>query len=67
KLHEYSESMPDIKLWGNTAIASYTYDVSWEMNGKSYKESGKDLFVFTYENGKWQAVWRKLMPNKENN
>jgi hypothetical protein len=66
-LKKYSESEPEIHIWGNTAIASYKYDVAWEMNGKSFDESGKDLFVFTYENGKWLAVWRKLVPDKKGN
>lgn len=67
KLQKYNESKPDIFVWGNTAVASYRYDVAWEMNGKFYDETGKDLFVFTYENGKWLAVWRQLFPVKGGN
>lgn len=65
-VNKYDESEAEIYVWGSTAIASYEYDVEWEMNGKSYKEQGRDLFVFTYENGKWLAVWRKVIPNKGN-
>ena len=67
KLQKYSESEPELHVWGNTAVVSYKYDLAWEMNGKSYDELGRDLFVFTYENGKWLAVWRKLIPDKEGN
>lgn len=66
-INEYKESEPEIYVWGNTAIASYKYDIAWEMKGKSFKEPGQDLFVFTYTNGKWLAVWRKVIPIKENN
>ena len=61
---EYSEAEPEIYVFGNTAIASYKYDIAWETNGQSFKESGRDLFVFTHADGKWLAVWRKLIPQK---
>jgi hypothetical protein len=28
------------------------------MNGKSFREAGRDFFVLIFENGKWLAVWR---------
>jgi hypothetical protein len=60
---EYKESEPEIHIWGTTAIAWYNYEMNWKMNGDSYEESGKDLFVFTSESGKWMAIWRKVMPD----
>ena len=62
---EHHESEPEIDVFENTAIASYKYDFTWEMKGKSHKESGHSLFVFTYTGGKWVAVWRKLVPIKK--
>ena len=64
-LHDYRESDPEIYMWGNTAIASYKYEIAWEMDGKSYRESDRDLFVFSNELGKWLAVWRTLIPSSE--
>ncbi len=60
---DYAESEPEIHIWGTTAIAWYNYEMSWKMNGDSCQESGKDLFVFTSESGKWLAIWRKVMPD----
>ena len=65
KVKKYSESALDVRVWEKTAIVSYKYDVVWEMDGKMYEESGKDLFVFTFERGKWLAVWRKLIPGNK--
>ncbi|MBN2364903.1 MAG: nuclear transport factor 2 family protein [Calditrichaeota bacterium] len=59
-LHKYEESQPEVHVWGNTAIAWYDYEIGWEMNGKSHQESGKDLFVFSWQDGKWLAIWRRL-------
>ena len=65
KVKKYSESALDVRVWEKTAIVSYKYDVVWEMGGKAYEESGKDLFIFTFECGKWLAVWRKLIPGNK--
>ena len=48
-------------VWENTATVSYGYDISRIVDGKSYNESVKDLFIFTYENSQWLAVWRKFI------
>ena len=59
-IKQYQESDPEIYVWGNTATAFYNYEIAWETNGKSFKEKGRDFFVFTYEDGKWLVVWRMV-------
>jgi len=59
-IKQYSESEPEIHVWANTATAFYNYEIAWEMNGKSFKEAGRDFFIFTFEDGKWLAVWRMV-------
>src|SRR5216683_1104926 len=50
KVHEYKESEPVIELWGNTALATCGWEIAYEMEGKVYRDSGQDLFVFGFEN-----------------
>jgi len=59
-INDYQESDPEIHVWANTATAFYNYEIGWEMDGKSFKESGRDFFVFTFEDDKWLAVWRMV-------
>jgi len=59
-IKDYKESDTEIHVWTNTATAFYNYEMAWEMNGKSFNEKGRDFFVFTYEDGKWLAVWRMV-------
>lgn len=59
-IKDYQESDPEIHVWGDTAIAFYNFEIAWEMKGKSSKETGRDFFVFTFENDKWLAVWRMV-------
>lgn len=62
-IHEYKESEPDVNVFAYTAIVSYKFDIDYDMKGKNYKESGRDLFVLIKEEERWQAVWRILIPD----
>jgi hypothetical protein len=59
---EFRESEPTIDLCGNTAVATFGWEMAWTMNGRSHRESGHDLFVFTREDGRWWTVWRTMLP-----
>jgi len=59
--HEFSSSEPDIDIMGDTAVAIYTFYVRYELNGKSYRENGRDLLVFSLSSGKWCVVWRTVL------
>jgi hypothetical protein len=59
-IKDYQDSDPEVHVWANTATAFYNFEIGWEMNGKSFKESGRDFFVFTFEDNKWMAVWRMI-------
>jgi ketosteroid isomerase-like protein len=55
---------PRIHVTGGTAVATYGWDMTYELNSQVYTESGHDLFVFTGADGKWLAVWRALLPSR---
>lgn len=61
----FSEREPDIDVNGNVAIVSYTFDISYEIEGKRRREQGRDLFVLRYENKRWRVLWRTLLPQAE--
>ena len=60
KVKEYKEAEPEIDLWGNTAAATYGWEMVYELKGETYHESGWDVFVFAHDGTKWQAVWRTI-------
>jgi len=51
-----------IDVVGQTAVASYVFDIRYELEGVAYQESGRDLFVFSREQTTWRAVWRTMLP-----
>lgn len=59
---EFRESEPTIDVCGDTAVATFGWEMAWTMNGRSHRESGHDLFVFAREDGRWWAVWRTMLP-----
>jgi ketosteroid isomerase-like protein len=59
---EYKEGEATVDVWGDTAVATYPWQMAWQMGGQSSRESGHDVFIFIREAGKWLAVWRTLLP-----
>lgn len=64
-IHMVKESEHVIHVWGDTALATYAFEMEYEMNGKNYHDTGRDLFVFTRTGKTWQAVWRTIIPVTE--
>lgn len=62
-LTDYEESAQAIDVWGDTAVASFRWDMAWISGGESHRESGHDVFVFRRAtgDGTWQAVWRTMI------
>ena len=55
-------SEPQIDVSGDTAVAICPWDMTYELNGQEYRESGHDMFILSRVDGKWTAVWRALLP-----
>ena len=61
-IHDPHEEDAAIDVFGDTAIATYRFEITYEMNGKTFNESGRDIFIFVREEEGWQAVWRTVVP-----
>ncbi|NIN72610.1 MAG: DUF4440 domain-containing protein [Gemmatimonadetes bacterium] len=61
RVHEYDEQDLQIDVCGSTAVASYAFQLIFERAGLRYSSTGRDLFVFSEEAGKWLAVWRTML------
>lgn len=64
---EYHEDPPAIDVWGDTAVASYRWAMSWVTRGAPDSGAGCDVLVFRRMAGpgaleeEWRAVWRTMM------
>ena len=61
-VQSYEEADVRVEVFGAAAVVSYRYDLTYVMDGESFQDTGHDLYVFQQENGRWQAVWRTLVP-----
>lgn len=64
-VREFKGSDPVIDLWESTAVATFSWEIVYEMSGQDYHESGHDLLVLTRDEGRWQAVWRAILPSAQ--
>jgi len=62
-LTSYRESAHAVDVWGETAVASYRWEMAWLAGGVPNQEAGHDVFVFRRAAGSggiWRAVWRTM-------
>jgi ketosteroid isomerase-like protein len=57
----FEEIEPHVDVFGDAAVATYRFDVTYEMGGQTLRDRGGDLFVLRRENGGWKAVWRTML------
>jgi ketosteroid isomerase-like protein len=61
EMQEYGESDLQIDVTGDTAVASYAFDMLYKRSSANYRATGRDLWVFSRQGGKWLAVWRTML------
>ena len=55
-IHSWEERDPLIRVYGDAAVVAYYFDMSFDMDGRTIEMSGRDMFFFVKEDGRWQAV-----------
>ncbi|MFY9558273.1 MAG: nuclear transport factor 2 family protein [Blastocatellia bacterium] len=60
-VRDFKINNPGIDVFGNTAIATYSYEIEYEMGGERFNDAGRDVFVLVRDNDRWQAVWRTMI------
>ena len=61
KINNFKEEDATVYVYGDTAIASYGYDITYKMDKHSMNDSGRDMFVFIYGDKKWQTALRTML------
>jgi hypothetical protein len=55
-LTSYREGQYSVDVWGDTAVASFCWDMAWLAGDVPNHETGCDVFAFRHADGKWLAV-----------
>ena len=62
-VHAADFAEPDIQTWGDTAVATYRFTLDYAMGGGARNhDTGWDILVLCRAAGKWQVVWRTIIP-----
>jgi uncharacterized protein DUF4440 len=56
RIQRWEEVDPVIHVYGGSAVVAYYFDMSFEMGGQTIDLSGRDMFFFVKESGRWLAV-----------
>jgi hypothetical protein len=49
--------MKELRISG---VVIYSYEITYEMNGEIFRDTGRDFFILIREGDKWLAVWRTI-------
>lgn len=55
-IHSWREIDPLIRVFGDSAVVAYYYEIKFEMGGQVIEQDGRDLFFLVRENGRWWVV-----------
>lgn len=64
----FEESAHRVKVFGDTAVVSYEFDVAYELledpELEPQRERGRELLVFAHDGDRdaWTVVWREQVP-----
>jgi len=64
-VHGFRSINPEVDVLGNTAVASYSFEILYEREGRRWYGTGRDLWVFEQESDTWVAVWRTMIDLQE--
>ena len=61
EIKTFETEVPSVDISGDSAIATYAWQMTYSLAGQEYTEQGHDLFVFSRRSGHWLVIWRTLL------
>jgi ketosteroid isomerase-like protein len=59
--HDFTTGVPQVDVIGVTAVAVCPFAITYELEGRTYREEGSDILVFALATAGWKIVWRTLV------
>lgn len=53
---------PEIDIAGDTAVAVYGWQMTYETEGQTYEEAGSDILALARFDTGWLITWRAMLP-----
>jgi ketosteroid isomerase-like protein len=61
RIHRFEEKDRHVDVLGHVAIASFCFEMTYELAGQKYHSTGRDLWVFGKNQELWTALWRTML------
>lgn len=65
KVHSFTDSDYQSDVIGDSAVATFRYEMVYEWSGARSRAVGRDLWMFRNRDGEWIAVWRAMLESQE--
>jgi len=62
KVHDYKVTDTGVEVFETTAVATFSFAISYELNGERYDETGWEILVLAKRDETWRIVWRTQIP-----
>ncbi len=62
-IYRWEELEPKIDVFGNAAVVTYYFDMSFTMGGQRIELKGRDMFFFVKESERWWVVADQYSPS----
>jgi hypothetical protein len=57
---KFQKSPPTVDVVGATAVATFTFLMTYERAGEQWRSTGRDLWVLAREGERWLVTWRAM-------
>ncbi len=61
RIHRFEEKDRQVDVLGHVAIATFCFDMTYELAGQKHHSTGRDLWVFAKHQEMWTALWRTIL------
>jgi ketosteroid isomerase-like protein len=65
EVHRVNLEEPSIDLAGDTAVAVYGWEITYEREGQEYEDAGSDILMLARGADGWRITWRAMLPAAE--
>jgi hypothetical protein len=62
EVHRCQLEEPSVDLAGDSAVAVYGWEMTYETEGQTYEEAGSDILMLARIDGRWWITWRAMLP-----
>jgi ketosteroid isomerase-like protein len=60
-VRQFTPGDAEIDVFGDTAVATYRYEVVYELGGSKFDETAGELLVFLRQDSGWLVAWRTML------